>query len=80
MVTRELEENGLDAAVILWDSLQTNHKEAYDFNPERFSGLFLALQIDKVNEAKMLTELCLRIFSPGNKRLHRRTNRNLSGK
>ena len=61
-VTRELNTKGLDAAVALWDSLQANHAKRYDFNPEQFSGLFVALYMDEVEEAETLTQLCVKIF------------------
>lgn len=61
-VSRELETNGVDAAVARWDSLQNNHAERYNFQPQQFSGLFTAIELDHVEDAENLTRLCLKIF------------------
>jgi CubicO group peptidase (beta-lactamase class C family) len=61
-VSQELKENGLDAAVAMWDSLYANHAESYNFDPQHFSGLYAALYMDQVKEAETLTRLCLGIF------------------
>jgi len=61
-VCKELEKNGLDSAVALWDSLKTNHPEEYDFHPQHFVGLFIAMDMDRVEDAEILVRLCVNIF------------------
>lgn len=61
-VCKELEKNGLSAAVTLWDSLKINHTEEYDFHPQHFVGLFIAMDMDRVEDAKILAQLCVNIF------------------
>lgn len=61
-VCKEMEANGLDSAVALWDSLKTNHPEEYDFHPQHFVGLFIAMDMDRVEDAKNLANLCISTF------------------
>jgi hypothetical protein len=61
-VCLEMENNGLDLAIALWDSLKTNHQEEYDFSPQHFGGLFMAMYLDRLEEAQSLTRLCVNIF------------------
>ena len=63
-VCKELKSKGLEAAIELWDSLQANFPEEYDFKPQHFSGLFAAMDMDQVEKAENLTRLCVKIF-PG---------------
>lgn len=61
-VCKEMEKNGLDSAVALWESLKTNHPEEYDFHPQHFVGLFIAMDMGRVEDAKNLASLCVNIF------------------
>jgi len=64
-VCKELETAGLNAAVELWDSLKMNHSKEYDFSPQQFIGLFMAMDMDLVKEAESLTHLCVKILPEG---------------
>jgi len=61
-VSKALEENGLESAVALWDSLKANHVDEYDFHPQHFVGLFIAMDLGRVEESTSLAQLCVRIF------------------
>ena len=61
-VSQELEKNGVNAAVILWDSLKNNNADQYDFKPQQFTSLFTAIEMDHVEEAEDLIRLCLKVF------------------
>jgi len=61
-VLKELESNGFDAAASMWDSLSMNHPEDYDFSPQHFIGLLYAIDLDLVEEAVSISQLCLKIF------------------
>ena len=62
-VYREMKENGVDAAAALWDSLQVHHAGSYDFGPRQFVGLFIAMDMDRAEEAVTITRLCVKILS-----------------
>ena len=64
-VCLEMEKNGLDSAVALWDSLKANHPEEYDFSPQHFIGLLIAMHMDRVEDAKTFAHLYVNLF-PGN--------------
>lgn len=61
-VSQELYLNGLPTAVALWDSLKSFHSEKFDFDPQHFSGLTVALYLDRIEEAESLARLCVNIF------------------
>lgn len=61
-VFKELNEKGVEAAIILWKTLETDHPDDYDFGPQQFFPLLEAMAVDRVEDAENLTRLCLGIF------------------
>lgn len=61
-VFKELEANGPDAAVKLWDSLKVHFPEEYDFGPRHLNVLLYAMEMGMVDEAASISRLCLKIY------------------
>lgn len=62
IVCKTLAEEGMDAAVAQWDLLKSNHPDEYDFSPQQFSGLFVAMRLGRVQDAESIARLCARIL------------------
>ena len=61
-VCKEYELKGIDNAAMMWDSLLANHPEEYDFNNQLLSGLITAIDRDRPEEAKKLSELYVKML------------------
>lgn len=61
-VCKTLSEQGLDAAVAQWNSLQSNHPGEYDFSLPQFDNLLNAVGLKRVQDAETLARLCARIL------------------
>ncbi len=64
VVCKTLSEQGLAAAVAQWDSLKSNHAGEYNFSPQPFSNLFIAISLERVQDAESIARLYARIL-PG---------------
>lgn len=62
----ELEQNGLDAALEMWNSLLNEHPEEYDFNAEFIPAFENAIEMDRPREAVMITDFLVNVIGDEN--------------
>jgi CubicO group peptidase (beta-lactamase class C family) len=63
-VFKTLREEGLDAAVAHWNSLKSGHRaDEYDFGPWQFDALFIALSLERIQDAEDIARLCARVLA-----------------
>ncbi|MBU0494182.1 MAG: beta-lactamase family protein [Chloroflexi bacterium] len=62
VVGKTMREQGLNAAVAQWRSLQAQHPDEYDFGPAQFDSLFIATSLGKVSDAERIARLCARVL------------------
>jgi CubicO group peptidase (beta-lactamase class C family) len=61
-IGKTLREQGLQAAATEWASLKIDHPDEYDFSLDNFYNLFLAMVLNKTQEAEQIAQLCARIL------------------
>ena len=61
-VSKELNQNGLNAAVKLWESLDTDYPGKFDFQSQIFRGFFNAAEMNREKEAFLLAKLYVHIL------------------
>ncbi|MBN1148269.1 MAG: beta-lactamase family protein [Anaerolineales bacterium] len=62
LVYKTLVEQGLDSAVAQWDSLKADHAAEHDFGISQFYSLYIAIDLELVEEAGKIAALCARIL------------------
>lgn len=61
-VLKALENEGMEAAVKVWEDLKEKSPDEYVFSFPQFGGLYVAAEMDKVDEAVLMAKLIVRIF------------------
>jgi CubicO group peptidase (beta-lactamase class C family) len=61
-VLKKLNEAGLEAAVVQWNTLKSDHPLEYDFSGSQFDNLDNAMSLDRITEAEKIAHLCARVL------------------